>query len=152
MRSLHSELHIVVVDSRPSDYHELSTLASDQKWHLHLLTTVRAAVQLVRRIYADLWVINTRLPDMSGFTLHETLCEQLSAPPAVIISDEYELEDERRACCGGAILYLCKSPSHTVDGQLIVALLTSRREIAGLTADPIVNSLTHPVVAGGRRC
>jgi len=56
-----------------------------------------------------LWIVNARLPDLSGFEL----CEMLRRPPRAgsivcIVSDEYSPEDERRARCSGASVYTGK--------------------------------------------
>lgn len=56
-----------------------------------------------------LWIVNARLPDLSGFEL----CEMLRRPPRAgsivcIVSDEYSTDDELRARCSGASVYTGK--------------------------------------------
>ena len=56
-----------------------------------------------------LWIVNARLPDLSGFEL----CEMLRRPPRAgsivcIVSDEYSADDELRARCSGASVYTGK--------------------------------------------
>lgn len=137
-RALQSESQIVVVDSQPRDYHDLASLAGEQLWHIHFLTTARAAVTFLRQARADLWLINVWLPDMSGFALHEILRDQVAGTPAMIISDYYDAEDERLACRGGAVLYLCKDPAHSIDSRLLLELLAThdRRSTHGQRARP----------------
>ena len=75
---LTSQSHIVVVDPRPHNYHELAALASHNGWHIHLLTNASATMRLARSTHVALWMINVRLPDMSGFDLLEMIRDQLA--------------------------------------------------------------------------
>jgi DNA-binding response OmpR family regulator len=124
---LQFQSHIVVVDSRPADYHNLPRLAGEQGWHIHFLTSARAAIRFAKSAGVDLWMIGVQLADMSGFELFETLRGQLVGKPVFIVSDEYDPEEERRACRCGAALYLCKSASGVVQGDALLGLLIGRR-------------------------
>ena len=127
---MQSESHIVVVDARPEDYHDLACLAGERQWHVHLLTTARAAITFNGRARADLWFINACLPEMSGFALCEILEGQVRRGPAFIISDQYEPEHERLACqCG--VAYLAKSPGHSIDCRWLLQLLANRNSDQG---------------------
>lgn len=53
-------------------------------------------------------VVNTELPEMSGFDLRAMLIERWPAAPCYLISDAYDPECEVRARCSGATLYFCK--------------------------------------------
>jgi DNA-binding NtrC family response regulator len=125
---LQTQSHVVVVDSRPADYRNLPRLAGEHGWHVHFLTTARAAVRFCKSTGVDLWMIGVRLSDMSGFELFETLREQLLGTPVFIVSEKYDLEEERRACSCGAALYLCKSASGVVHGDALLDLLIGQRE------------------------
>jgi DNA-binding response OmpR family regulator len=146
-RALKPESHIVVVDSRPRDYHDLASMAGEWQWHVHFLTTARAAITFLRRARADLWMINTWLPDMSGFTLYETLRDQVAGASAMIVSDRYDPEDERLACRGGAILYVCKGPADSIDCRSLLQSLTTgdRNESAAQPTCELLNSIARPV-------
>jgi len=125
---LQTQSHVVVVDSRPADYRNLPRLAGEHGWHVHILTSARAAVRFCKSTGVDLWMIGVRLSDMSGFELFETLREQLLGTPVFIVSEKYDPEEERRACSCGAALYLCKSATGVVQGDALLELLIGQRE------------------------
>ena len=129
--ALPAESHIVVVDPRPRDYRDLTALAEESTWHVHFLTTARAAITFVRRARASLWMINTRMPEMSGFELCAMLSEQVPGNTTFLISDQYDVEEERRTCQQGAALYLCKSDGHSIDFRSILQLPAVREPRSG---------------------
>jgi DNA-binding response OmpR family regulator len=124
---LQTQSHIVVVDSRPVDYRNLPRLAGEYGWHIHFLTSARAAIRFAKSTGADLWLISARLADMCGFELFESLRGQLVGKPVFIVSDEYDPEEERRACRCGAALYLCKGTTGVIQGDALLELLIGRR-------------------------
>jgi PleD family two-component response regulator len=147
--SLRSQSQIVVADARPHDYQELTRLAVEHGWHVHLLTSARAVLRLTGCLPIDLYLVNARLPDMSGFDLFEMLRDQVTTAQVFIVSDSYDDEDERRACRHGAALYLCKGPNRCVDfGGLLDFLLDQREPNANspLMAPSVgsVDSLPQP--------
>ena len=113
-RSPQLESHIVVVDSRPGDYHDLACWAGEQQWHVHLLTTAQAAIKFKRREQGDVWIVNALLADMSGFALCEELDMRSRGTPVFIVSDRYDVAHERLACQRGAA-YLAKGAGHSID-------------------------------------
>jgi PleD family two-component response regulator len=125
IRRLEAELHVVVVDSHPPDYHDLASLAAEYRWHLHFLTSARAAIMFIHRSRAALWIINSVLPDMSGFLLHDTLKDTIADASVLIVADSYSADDERRACQAGAMLYLCKSSSRVLECRQFLTSLMS---------------------------
>ena len=138
VRSLRSQSHIVVADARPNDYRDLSLLAGEYGWHVHFLTNGRAAIQFARPSCADLWMVNVRLPEMSGFDLLEILRERAAGTPVFVVGDHYNPEDERRACRHGAALYLCKDATRSIDCKSLLELLMT---------DPRVDPRSVPVVS-----
>ena len=125
-RSVQLESHIVVVDTRPGDYHDLTCWAGQQQWHVHLLTTSEAAIKFKAREYADLWLVNASLPEMTGFALCKILDMQSRGIPVFIVSDRYEPEHERLACqCGAG--YLAKSAGQALNCRWHLELLQGNR-------------------------
>jgi DNA-binding response OmpR family regulator len=122
-RSLRSQSHIVVADARPKDYRNLALLAGENGWHLHFLTSARAAIQFGRPSYANLWMINVSLPDMSGFELLEALRDRVAQNPVFVVADRYDAEDERRACRNGAALYVVKDAAGSIDCKPLLEVL-----------------------------
>jgi len=55
-----------------------------------------------------MWVINVRLPDMSGTDLHSVLKTRGCKAPIALVGDEYSVEDEMTARCAGAEMYFAK--------------------------------------------
>lgn len=113
--TLRFQSKIVVADARPHDYQELALLAVKYGWHVHQLTSATAALRLTRSMAVDLYLVNTNLPDMSGFDLFEMLHDRVPAARVFIVSDSYNDADERQAYRCGAALYVCKGPNRRLD-------------------------------------
>jgi DNA-binding response OmpR family regulator len=125
-RTLQPQSHVLVVDSQPTGYRSLLTLAEEHNWHTHFLVSAGAAIQIARRLRADLWMIHVSLSDMSGFDLCEILREELAEATTFMISNQYSPDEERRACGIGADLYLCKDDAQSLDCEsLLKPLLPS---------------------------
>lgn len=141
-RSLEPQTHIAVADPRPRDYRDLTQLAGEHGWHVHFMTTGGAAIQLARRGYPALWMINTRLPDMCGFELVELLRVEAREPRVFAVADQYRAEDERHACQRGADMFLCKDAARLIDCRPILEPLIVKKSVkavcspAGLVAGP----------------
>lgn len=61
--------NIVVVDSQPQDYETLIARASDWSYQFQVFTSGSQAMQASLALFDGLWLINTRLSDMSGIEL-----------------------------------------------------------------------------------
>ena len=107
--------HVVVADARPRDYREPNSPDGQWNWRVHFLSGGAAAVQYARRRRADLWLINSRLPDISGFELLSVLRNLPVDAPICMVADQYDSGEEKRACAGGANLYLCKDERRQID-------------------------------------
>ena len=107
---LRSHSHLAVVDPQPSGYHGLAALVEQHRWCVHFLTTARAALRFSWSTPPALWIIHTWLPDMAGLDLCDMLRQRDKQSLVLIISDQCEAEDERRACRLGATSYLCGGP------------------------------------------
>jgi DNA-binding response OmpR family regulator len=138
-RSLRSQSHIVVADARPKDYRNLALLAGEHGWHLHFLTSARAAIQFGRPSYASLWMVNVSLPDMSGFELLEALRDRVAENPVFVVADRYDADDERRACRNGAALYAVKDAAGSIDCKPLLEVL-----IAGQLTDERHTPVVEP--------
>jgi DNA-binding response OmpR family regulator len=121
--TLRPQSHVVVVDRQPTGYHGLVELAEEHDWHVHFLTSARAALHFAGRLSADLWMVHVSLPEMSGFDLYEILREQVVEATAFMVSDQYNSDDEHRACRIGAALYLCKDAERSIDCEPLLKSL-----------------------------
>jgi len=121
---------IVVVDSVCEQYGDFVQAAQAGDVGLHFCVDGRSAVRLSRRFRADVWLVATELPDMSGFDLLEMLSPHVlqgSVDPLLagsrisldrvgrgmrsgifVVSDVYRLEDEQRALASGVAGYLVR--------------------------------------------
>jgi DNA-binding response OmpR family regulator len=112
---LQRESHIVVVDPRPRDYRGLVTLAGEREWHLHFLTSARAALRFNAGGSVDLWLVNFTLPDLAGIELMRLLRDRANSARVFIVADEYKTSHEKAACQKGADLFVCKDAKGSLD-------------------------------------
>ncbi len=119
---------VVVVDANRSQYVHLldaSNRNGKQSWHLfgtgRAVLRVMAPQSLLRVAPFDpvqppksLWLINTELPDMSGFDLVQMLRPNLAGATSVLIGSQYILEEEIAARRCGATMYLCQPLSRNM--------------------------------------
>ena len=121
---------IVVVDPSIDHYADFVAAAADGQFGLHFCSDGLSAVKLARRFRADVWLVTTELPDMSGFDLLPILLEhvhQSAVDPlrdgsrisldavgtglhsgVFMVSDLYRLEQEQRALASGSAGYLVR--------------------------------------------
>jgi len=99
---------IVIVDARPSDYTDLVGLANESDFTVRFLRTGGEALQAAGKSQAGLWIINVRLPDMSGFDVVESLRSECREVRFFCVADAYEAEEEIRSRLLNAAAYLCK--------------------------------------------
>jgi CheY-like chemotaxis protein len=99
---------VAIVDPRPADYLlPQGEEPRDVGWRL--LTTACKALQLARKESVDLWVLNTVLPDMSGFDLCAMLRNCWPRSVIYVVTDDYSAAEERTARISGATLFACKT-------------------------------------------
>lgn len=121
---------IVIVDVDCDRYEDFIDAARLGDVGLHFCVDARSAVRLARRFRADVWLVNTTLPDMSGFDLLEMLSPHVlqgAVDPQIsgarlslagvgrgmrsgifLVSDAYRIEDEQRALASGVSGYLVR--------------------------------------------
>ena len=102
MISTNKELaSVYVVDGRPADYAEIRHEAHDDRLDIEVFRSGREALRKNPDKGPELWVVNMRLPDMSGTDLLTMLRWRYPGVPVVLVSDEYLAEDEIRARSSG---------------------------------------------------
>jgi len=99
---------VYIVDPRRGDYPGCSSGLERSHVDLRFFATAGAVLRATLREAPLFYLVNTRLPDMSGFELREMLGEVWRGIPGCLISDRYDVEDEVKARCSGSTLYLCK--------------------------------------------
>jgi PleD family two-component response regulator len=121
---------IVIVDPSCDLYQDFVQAAQAGDVGLHFCCDGRSAVRMAKRFRADVWLVASDLPDMSGFDLLEMLSPhvlQSGVDPmrggsrisldrvgegmrsgVFIVSDTYRLEDEQRALASGIAGFLVR--------------------------------------------
>lgn len=99
---------ILVVDPRQMDYDWLIRRVVASQGQVRFLATGRAALRQGHDPAADLYLVNVRLPDLSGCDLVEMLRPFPPGAAVFLVADGYAVEDEVRALTLGVNGYLCK--------------------------------------------
>ena len=115
---------IVIVDATPSDYTDLVRLADESDLSVRFLRTGGEALQAAGKFQPGLWIVNVRLPDMSGFDVVETLRSEGREARFFFVADAYQAEEEIRSRLLNAAAYLCKP----VQREWITAWISQTRK------------------------
>jgi len=112
-------LHFVVADSRPADYAAVRAALAAPIVAWRFVTTAREALRLARGRRVDLWMINTKLPDLSGLELCGIVKSSHLPQVVCVVADACDVEAEREARIRGASLFVCKP----LDARLLEGLV-----------------------------
>jgi DNA-binding response OmpR family regulator len=118
---------LVVVDANLNDYDRLLPEFDSRELRVRLFATGEDALKSEGAQQAMLWLVNIRLPDMSGICLLTAIRRRWPRARIVITGDVYSADDELAARCAGATAYVCKPPSMA----WLNACQTNCRESAG---------------------
>ncbi len=99
---------VFVVGSNLADYLTLQELAADGQWEIRFFAGGRDVLRLGEHSPPDLWIVNVRLPDISGLDLVEMLQPRRAGSVLLMMADQYHAEDEIRALSLGVDQYSCK--------------------------------------------
>lgn len=99
---------IGIVDSDPSAYDGLLNAGDGSELKVCFRSTGNDALRMARQWSVGLWIINTRLTDMSGFDLAEMLRRGRPGVRVFMVSDAYSVEEELQTLTLGLVKYLCK--------------------------------------------
>lgn len=96
---------VCVVDRDFEDYQALLSERElrDVRWEF--LSSGREALRHSQDSSIALWIVNTRLPDMSGLDLCQMLKAQSPTAVVYMTPDEYSALEERAAWLAGATLF-----------------------------------------------
>jgi DNA-binding response OmpR family regulator len=101
---------VYIVGRGQEDYLELIADHTRAHTHFRYVDSGGAALRISPNKQADVWLIDVRLPDMTGFDLCETLKGRFHASRYILVADQYDEQEELRARSCGATMYLCKPP------------------------------------------
>ena len=99
---------VIVVDPQFRDYRQMFHGASDRGQSVRMLSRGDDALRLKGVTGNEVWLINYRLPDMSGVDLLELVRQRNPKASVLLIGDEYDTEDELDARSAGATAHVCK--------------------------------------------
>jgi DNA-binding response OmpR family regulator len=102
---------LLIVDACPDDYVALVNQLERQEMQVSLFSSGEEALRANRVGHALLWIVNVRLPDMSGVSLLEHIRRGSRRCNIFLIGDVYSAADEVAARAAGATAYFCKPPS-----------------------------------------
>ena len=109
MKRIHAtSLQVVVVDDCPGDYAIFRPLEQDGNLELQFVASGGDALRLSHQLPVNLWLINTQLPDLSGFDVVEMLQPVPTGTAVFLIGNQYRSADELRALRLGVSKYLVK--------------------------------------------
>jgi DNA-binding response OmpR family regulator len=101
---------VIIVDARPEDYEPILAHLARQRAPGSVFTLGEAALRTTQAQPSTLWMVNMRLPDMSGVSLLALVRRRFRRSSVVLVGDFYSAEDELAARAAGATAYVCKPP------------------------------------------
>jgi CheY-like chemotaxis protein len=104
-------LTVCVVDPQAQDYGLWHDVARDHGLNLQVHASAAEALRFSSTNPIDLWVINTRLPGLSGCELCSMIKAHFSDAEVYLVADEYSADEERRAWAARANVFGQK-PAH----------------------------------------
>jgi two-component system, NtrC family, response regulator HydG len=99
---------ILCVDDDEDTCVMMKLLLTGWNYEVVLATTAEEGLRLAESTHFDMYLLDTRLPESSGFELCEQLCAIPRHAPVVFISAAAYETDKRRGLQAGAIAYLTK--------------------------------------------
>ena len=99
---------LIVVDAAPDDYLPLFDDERLRNLSYRRFATGEEALRQQELSRATLWMVNLRLPDISGVALLALLRQRVRRCPVFLIADAHSSLDELEARAAGASAYLCK--------------------------------------------
>jgi CheY-like chemotaxis protein len=111
---------VCVVDPHVDDYQDWRLAAEAHGVELRFVASAEEALRLARAQGIDLWVVNTRLPGLSGCELCGMLKSRSGHTPVYLVADEYSPEEECAALRARATLFSCKAMRQALLDQWLV--------------------------------
>lgn len=99
---------ILYIDDDEDSCSMIKFLLEMWSYEVALALTAADGLRLARSEPFDLYLLDTRLPDISGFELCEQICEVPEHAPIVFISGAAYETDKQRGLKAGAVAYLTK--------------------------------------------
>jgi len=98
---------VVVVDPSPDDYRPLVD-EGPPTIDFRFCGSGEEALRVGEPAEVGLWMINSRLPDMTGVELHKLLRPHLAKTPVFLVANAYDAAAEIAALSSGSMHFICK--------------------------------------------
>ncbi len=99
---------ILYVEDHEDTCEMMKVLLEMSNYEVALARTVADGFHLAQDEHFDLYLLDTRLPDGSGFELCQQICEIAGHAPVVFISGDAYPTHKRQGLTAGAVAYLTK--------------------------------------------
>ena len=134
---------ILYVDNQVDSCEMMKVLLEMWGYQAELAHTAADGLRLAQRTPFDLYLCETRLPEVSGFELCEQICRVPDHGPVVFISCEAYETDKQRGLQAGASAYLTKPLDWGTLEATLTRLLPKAREKEQRTllkASPVITT------------
>lgn len=125
-------LCVAVVDPSAGDYGHLA--GEEARWQF--FGDGKSALRGCRPTRADLWLIASRLPDMTGLELHRLLRSHVGKTPLFLVAAQYDPIEELAALSAGDVHYMCKPFPAALLEQVRQDVARARTGIGAHIGDP----------------
>jgi DNA-binding response OmpR family regulator len=102
---------LIVVDANCDEYHALAVALCQREVRVRFFASGRDALRAIGAFPSALWIVNSRLPDMSGVGFLRLIRHRVRRCRVILVGDDYSTEDELAARSAGATAYVCKPAS-----------------------------------------
>jgi two-component system response regulator MprA len=125
-----SRARVLCVDDDEKSRDLLSTLMRFSGIEVEAVATATQALSLIQKAYFDLYVLDTRLPDLDGFELCRRLRDGNPQAPILFFSSAADEIDMKRGIEAGANAYAIKPNVDELFGSIARFVLYAEREAA----------------------
>jgi DNA-binding response OmpR family regulator len=108
----------------------ISTMLGFSGIEVQAVNTAAEAIRLARTEHFDLYLLDTRFPEGSGFELCRKLRETVLQTPIIFYSGEAYTADKARGIFAGADAYLVKPDSDTIAATIFRLLKENRKRVS----------------------
>ena len=102
---------LMVVDANLDDYEPLINEFHLDELSIRLFSTGEDALRASAVSSSMLWIVNIRLPDISGLTFLQLVRRRMRRSSVFLVGNGYSAIDELAARSAGATAYVCKPAS-----------------------------------------
>lgn len=103
-------------------------------YEVSLANTAAEGLRLAQSEHFDMYLLDTRLQEASGFDLCEQICEVIGQSPVVFLSAAAYETDKQRGLQAGALAYLTKPVNFDLLGKTMARLLMKHQASSQLAA------------------